>query len=70
MQELAAYAAGQLQLTEPQQILHMILVLRRALSGLLVVLAVEGRQAQLLEMMLQQDLWRVGHTAAPDIRLM
>ncbi|MEO9781713.1 MAG: hypothetical protein ABJH07_23585, partial [Sedimentitalea sp.] len=30
-------------------------------------LAVEGRQAQLLEMMLQQDLRGIGHAALPDI---
>jgi hypothetical protein len=43
------------------------LTLRRALSGQLVVLAVEGRQAQLLEMVLQQDLRGIGHAAVPDI---
>ena len=62
-----AFALDQFQFTEPQQVVNMILVLRRALPGLLVVLAVEGRQAQLLEMMLQQDLRGIGHAAAPDI---
>ena len=62
-----SFALDQLQFAEPQQILHMIFVLGRALPGQLVVFAVEGRQAQLLEMMLQQDLWRIGHAAVPDI---
>lgn len=46
----------------------MVPILRRTLPGQLVVFAAEGRQAQLLEMMMLQDLWRIGHAAAPDIR--
>jgi hypothetical protein len=65
-----ALALDQLQLTEPQQVLHMVLALGRALPGQLGVLALEGWQAELLEMMLQQHLRCIAHATAPDIRLM
>ncbi len=48
----------------------MILVLGRALLRELGVFGLERRQAELLEMVLQQHLRRLGHTAAPGIRLM
>ncbi len=48
----------------------MILALGRALPGQLGVFAVEGRQAELLEVVLEQHLRRVVHRAVPDIRLM
>ena len=48
-----ALALDQLQLAKPQQILHMILALRRALAGQLAIFALEGRQSQRLEVMLQ-----------------
>ena len=59
----------QLQLAKAQQILHMILVLGSALPGQLGVFGKEGRQAELLEIVLQQDFRRIGHDAAPAIRL-
>jgi hypothetical protein len=42
----------------------------RALPGQLGVLALEGGQFELLEVVLQQHLQGIGHAAAPDIRLM
>ena len=48
-----ALALDQLQLAKPQQILHMILALCRALAGQLAIFALEGRQSQRLEVMLQ-----------------
>jgi hypothetical protein len=65
-----AFALDQLQLAEPQEILHMILALGRALPCKFGVFGLEGGQAELLEMMLQQHLRCVGHAAAPGIRLM
>ncbi len=70
----AALAVDQLQLAEPEQILHMVAALGRALAGELGVFGVEGRQAELLEVVLQQHLGCVAHATAPecalDIRLM
>ena len=65
-----ALALDQFQLAEPQQILRVILALGRALPCEFDVFAVEGRQAELPEVVLQQHLRRVVHLAAPDIRLM
>jgi hypothetical protein len=63
-------ALDQFQLAEPQQILDVILAFGPALPGQLGVFAVEGRQAELLEVMLKQHLRRRAHAPAPDIRLM
>jgi hypothetical protein len=52
------------------RILDVILALGRALPGQLGVFAVEGRQAELLEMVLEQHLRGLAHARAPDIRLM
>jgi hypothetical protein len=60
----------QLELAEPQQVLDMILALGGALPGKPGVLALEGGQLELPEMMLEQDLRRVAHRAVPEIRLM
>ena len=65
-----ALALDQFEFAEPEQILDMVLALGRALPGQLGVFAVEGRQAELFEMVLEQDLRRVAHGDAPDIRLM
>ena len=54
-------------LDEAGKVADMVHAFGRALPGQLVVLAVEGRQAQLLEMVLQQDLRGIGHAAVPDI---
>jgi len=67
---LAARAAGQFELAEPEQILRVILALGRTLPGELGVFAVEGRQAELLEVVLKQHLRGLAHLAPPDIRLM
>ena len=45
-------------------------LIERALPGQLGVLALEGRQPELLEMVLQQHLRCIAHAAVPDIRLM
>jgi transposase, IS5 family len=58
------------KVAEAQQILNMILALGCTLPGELGVFAVEGRQAELLEVVLEQHLRRVVHLAVPDIRLM
>jgi hypothetical protein len=65
-----AFALDQLELAEPQQVLDMILARHSALPGKLGVLGLEGGQPELPEMMLEQDLGRVGHGTVPDIRLM
>ena len=63
----AALALDQLEFAEPQQVLHVIAALGRALPGELGVFALEGRQPELLEVVLQQHLRRVGHAAVPGI---
>jgi hypothetical protein len=66
----ARLAVEQLQLDQPRQIPHVVDVLGGALPGELFVLAQHGRQLQLLEMMAQKDLGRLGdgcagHAGAP-----
>ncbi len=58
-------AFDQLELAEPQQILRVIFALGRALPGQFGIFAVEGRQAELLEVVLQQNLRCIRHAAAP-----
>jgi hypothetical protein len=65
-----AFPLDQLQLAEPEQVLRVILALGRALPGQPGVFAVEGRQAELFEMVLEQHLRCLAHAPAPDIRLM
>ena len=65
-----AFALDQFQLAKPQQVVDVILVLHCALPGLFGIFAVEGRQPELLEVVLQQNLRGVGHAGACAIRLM
>ena len=53
---------------EPRKVTDMIHTLARTLSGKLLVLAQEGRQLQRLQMIREQDLWGVTHSAASDVR--
>ena len=66
----APFALDQLQFAKPQEVLDMILVLCGALPGQLGILALEGRQPELGQMMLEQDLrgfcGSIDHAAAPD----
>ena len=66
----AALAIDQLELGETMEIAHVIDAFRGALPGELVVLALERRQLERFEVMLQQHLRGVGHVPAPDSRLM
>ncbi len=65
----AALTVDQFQLREAQQIAHVIDALGGALAGDLVVFPEEGRQPQLLQMMIQQNLGRIAHDPPPDNRL-
>jgi hypothetical protein len=65
-----AFPLDQFQFAEPEQVLDMILAFGRALPGQLGVFVVDGRQAELLEMVLKQHLRRVVHLAVPVTRLM
>ena len=65
-----AFALDQFQLAKPQQVVDVIPVLHCALPGLFGIFAVEGRQPELLEVVLQQNLRGVGHAGACAIRLM
>ena len=61
----AALAVDQLQLHQPGQELDMIQALGSALARQFLVLAQEGRQLQLLQMMLEQDARRLSHGRRP-----
>ena len=66
----AGLPVQKLQLDQAGQIPDMVDVLRRALSGDLLVLSEHGRQLQLLEVMLKQDLRRFAggaHTQVPEV---
>ena len=67
----ARLAVDQLQLDQACQIADMIDVLGGTLAGLLLVLPEHGWQSQLLEMVLEQKLGRLGHghAGSPDNRL-
>ena len=53
----AALAVDQLQLGQAQEVARVAHVLRGTETGNLLMLAQEGRQLELLEMMGEQDLW-------------
>jgi hypothetical protein len=61
-------AIDQLQFDQARQELDMIQALGGALARHLLILTQECRKLQLLEVMLQQDLGDMGHSAASDIR--
>src|SRR6056297_194585 len=63
------FPLDQLEFTEPQQVLDMILALGRTLPGKLGMLGLEGGQLELPEVVLEQYLRRLAHEAAPDISL-
>ncbi len=65
----AAFTVDQLQLGEAQQKARVVHVLCGALSSKLLMLAQEGRQLELLEVMGEQDLWGLAHGREPPIRL-
>jgi hypothetical protein len=64
-----AFPLDQLEFAEPEQVLDMILALGGALPGQLGILALERRQLELPEMVLEEHLGRIVHAAVPDIRL-
>jgi hypothetical protein len=64
------FPVDQFQLDQTGQELNVVLALGRALPGELVVFPQEGRQLQRLQVMCQQDLWRIGHAASSDSRHM
>jgi hypothetical protein len=66
----AALPVDQLQLGQAQQISHVVDAFCGAEPGHLVVLAQDGRQLELLEMMGEENLRGVAHGSAPDSRLM
>ena len=65
-----AFPLDQFKFAEPQQVVDVIPVLHCALPGLFGIFAVEGRQPELLEVVLQQNLRGVGHAGACAIRRM
>ncbi len=66
----AALAVDQLQLGQAQQKARVVHVLCGTEAGNLLMLAQEGRQFELLEMMGEQDLWGLAHGRDPASRLM
>ena len=63
-----SFAIAQLQFYQALQELDVVQPLGGALARHLLILAQEGGQLQPLEVMLQQDLGGMGHSAASDIR--
>ena len=63
-------AVDQLKLRQPQQIAGMIDALCSALLCHLAVLPEEGRQLQLLQMVLQQHRRSLTHDLPPDTSVM
>ena len=63
-------AVYELKLREPQQVAWMVDVLGGTLAGHLAVLPQEGRQLQLLEVVLQQHRRPVAHRLLPDMSAM
>ncbi len=61
-------AIDQLQFDQARQELDVVQALGSALARNFLILAQERRKLQRLEMMLQQDLGDMGHSAASDIR--
>ena len=66
----AALAVDQLQLGQAQQEAAMVLTLCGTEAGNLLMLAQEGRQFELLEVMGEQDLRGFAHGRDPASRLM
>lgn len=66
----APFAINHLHLGQPHQVTRMVDVFSRTQSGDLVVLPQERRQLQRFQMVGEQDLRCVGHTAAPANRSM
>ena len=66
----AMMAVYQLKLREPQQVARMVDVLCGTLAGHLAVLPQEGRQLQLLEVVLQQHRRPVAHRLLPGMSAM
>jgi hypothetical protein len=62
-------AVDQLELGEAQEIADMVDAFARTPPRLFVVLAQEGRQLERLEVMLKEQLRRLGHGRAADSRL-
>ena len=63
-------AVYQLKLREPQQVARMVYVLSGTLRGHLAVLPQEGRQLQLLEVVLQQHRRPLAHRLLPGMSAM
>ena len=66
----AMMAVYQLKLREPQQVAWMVDALGGTLAGHLAVLPQEGRQLQLLEVVLQQHRRPLAHRLLPDMSAM
>ena len=66
----AVMAVYHLKLREPQQVAWMVDALGSALAGHLAVLSQEGRQLQLLEVVLQQHRRSLAHRLLPDMSAM
>ena len=63
-------AVYQLELGQPQQVARMVDVLGGTLASHLAVLPQEGRQLQLLEVMLQQHRRPLAHRPLPGMSAM
>jgi hypothetical protein len=63
------FPVDEFQFDQMAQELNVVLALGRALPGELVVFPQEGRQLQRLQVMRQQDLWRIGHAAVVSRKL-
>ena len=63
-------ALYQLKLGQPQQVARMVHALGGTLAGHLAVLPQEGRQLQLLEVVLQQHRGPVTHRLLPGMSAM
>ena len=66
----AVMAVYHLKLREPQEVAWMVDALGSALAGHLAVLSQEGRQLQLLEVVLQQHRRSLAHRLLPDMSAM
>lgn len=66
----APFPVDEFQFDQAGQELDVIAPLGRAESGLLVVFPQDGRQLQPLQLMVQQDLRRLGHARRTVVRHM
>ena len=64
----AALPFDQFQLRQTKQILHMVLVFSGALFRQFFIIGEEGRQAQLFQMMMQEEFGGLAHGAASSAR--